>query len=223
MENPPLQLSKIHVFPCSANYKIIHFIRHAEGQHNAAAKLDPANGYLREDLVDASITELGRSQCIALKEKSGDLLSRAELMVVSPMNRTIQTASESFPHLVNRIPWIAVEHIREQTGHHPCDKRLSVSEHSIKYPHIDFGHVSSDNDPLYDRYDGREPLSDVLIRCNAFMDWIQKRDEREIIVVTHSAFLRHLFNHVLHTGESCAGFQNCELRSFMLPTPGNYM
>jgi broad specificity phosphatase PhoE len=203
--------------------KIVHFVRHAEGYHNLAAKNDPKYGYLRADLIDASITKYGISQCQDLHLSSKDKMSKAELLVVSPMHRTIQTANHTFPQLQTSIPWLALEAVREQTGSHPCDKRQPISSHKQTYKHINFDGILHDHDPLYDKYTEREPEDDVVIRCNEFLEWLGTRKEKEIIVVTHSAYLRHLFNSVLHTEAPYdkTTFANCEMRSYVLRFPGS--
>jgi len=42
------------------------------------------------------------------------------LLVVSPMNRTLETAALCFPSLVHKIPWVALEALREQVGYNTC-------------------------------------------------------------------------------------------------------
>ncbi len=203
--------------------KIIHFVRHAEGYHNLANKNDNKYGYLRADLMDASITKYGISQCQDLHHSTKDKMKKVELLVVSPMHRTIQTALHSFPQLQTSIPWIALEAVREQTGSHPCDKRNPITQHKNTYKTVNFDSITHDHDPLYDKYFLREPDTDVVKRCNEFLEWLGTRQEKEIIVVTHSAYLRHLFNKVLHTTSEYdrTTFANCEIRSYILRFPGS--
>ncbi len=138
------------------------------------------------------------------------------------MHRTIQTALHSFPQLENKIPWLAIESIREQTGLHPCDKRKTISEHKLNYKSVVFDFVVQDADPLYDRYILREPDEHVARRCSEFLVWLGARPEREIIVVTHSAYLRHLFNRVLDSDSAHdkREYRNCEMRSYVLRLSG---
>lgn len=195
------------------NHKIVHLVRHAEGYHNIAGREDP-RGYLREDLVDAELSELGYQQCKELHQQSKGRFKNVELLVVSPMNRTIQTAYHSFHHLEGKIPWITVEEIREVTGLHPCDRRLNISQHSQRYPFVNFDLIKSDEDQLFPRYTSREPIEDVEQRAIDFLHWLKSRPEKEIIVVTHSAFLRYLFRNALEMNHF--EFQNAELRSFLI-------
>ena len=42
--------------------KTLHFIRHAEGEHNVVGEKDKS-AYLREDLIDAVLSSHGFNQC----------------------------------------------------------------------------------------------------------------------------------------------------------------
>lgn len=209
---------KFHSMNHNNNFKIIHFVRHAEGTHNLAAQLESVTAYLREDLEDAELTEKGKKQCQELHLDSSKKYQNIQLVVVSPMNRTMQTALLSFPQYINIVPWIAKEEIREKTGIHPCDKRKSISEHQIRYPKIDFSEIESNDDIIYPKYNSREPVQDVIDRATVFLNWLMRRPEREILVVTHSAFLEVLFEQVLHADEMSHNqrFYNCELRTIIL-------
>lgn len=204
--------------PINTIIKKIHFIRHGHGKHNEVGETDKSQ-YLREDLIDAELTDLGIKQCNDLYNINQILLSTAELLVVSPMRRTLQTAALSFPNLVNQIPWIALEHIREQTGLHPCDKRFPISHHQNNHSHVDFNEIQHDEDPLYDLYERREPDNDLDERAKQFLIWLESRKETEIIVVTHSAFLRGLFQRVLFPDKKFHSFKNCEVRTYLFHYP----
>lgn len=214
----PVQSKVASVSRIQSGDKIIHFVRHAEGEHNVAGREDPLKGYLRPELEDAVLTKDGIDQCKQLHSLTQDKLQSVELLVVSPMNRTIQTAMHSFPQLVNKLPWIAVENVREQTGLHPCDRRKPISVHKTTYNHVNFDHIASNEDPIYSKYILREPDNDVAARGREFIKWLKQRPEKEIIVVTHSAYLRHLFNKVLdiESESDRAHYQNCEMRTYIL-------
>lgn len=66
---------------------------------------------------------------------------------------------------------------------------------------IDFAHVTEEEDAIWNEYDARlgsdwdhhresAELYQVANRGRAFLRWISTRTERNIIVCTHSAFLR---------------------------------
>jgi broad specificity phosphatase PhoE len=199
----------------SSSTKVVHLVRHAQGEHNVAGEEDYSY-YQDEAYADAALTDKGVKQCQSLA--SIHEITTAELLVVSPMTRTLQTATISFPSLVGKCPWLALESVREQSGFHPCDRRRPVSEYKTEFQHVDFGLVGDDEDPLYHLHAGeREPDMHVAERSSQFFAWLRQRPEKEIVVVTHSAFLRHTFSNVLDAEEDDnTQFANCELRSYVV-------
>ncbi|KAI5067158.1 hypothetical protein GOP47_0018238 [Adiantum capillus-veneris] len=230
------------------NCKIIHLVRHAQGYHNVVGEQD-YEAYMSYDYVDASVTPLGWDQVDRLRRhlEKINLTQKVELVVTSPLMRTMQTAvgafggpkfdeSDSSPPLMVQNgggsncpavsssgcpPFIAVELCREHMGVHPCDKRQSVSTYRTIFPSIDFSEIEVDDDTLW-KPDVRETNSELIDRGTRFLEWLSRREEREIAVVSHSGFLTHLLR---IWGQNCsvsiqsklrAGFNNCEMRSIVL-------
>lgn len=202
------------------NEKIVHFQRHATGWHNVYGEPDQKE-YLREDLVDATLSDGGLEECSDVPTGSA---KTAELLLVSPMRRTLQTASLSFPHLMGSIPWLALESLREVTGMHPCDRRLPIPQHEETHSHVDFSLVEDVHDPMYQQYTDvgmREPDVDVMTRCERFLSFLQTRPETEVVVCTHSAYLLVLFNKMFtdQAPEHRTKYRNCEIRSYTVSFP----
>lgn len=152
--------------------------------------------------------------------KGNEVIIQANAVLTSPMRRTCQTATYSFPLLMNKIPWIALESLRETTGLHPCDRRRPRDELQLYYPHINFNQINDNMDPLYDKYELREPFADVELRCLRFMTYLANCSDKNIIVVSHSSYLYTLFTSVIKvmndSNEYFEGFKNCEIRSFVI-------
>ena len=69
-------------------------------------------------------------------------------------------------------------------------------------------------------YTSTEPDEHVAERGREFIAWLSKRNEENVVVVTHSAYLRHLFGHVVDCDESDkTKYANCEIRSYKLVLP----
>lgn len=189
--------------------------------HNVAGEKN-YEAYKLEEFEDAHLTPEGDAQCEAFIEKysQNTVETSADLLVVSPMRRTLSTATQCFPELVGKVRWLAHEMIREMAGGHPCDRRRPISEHRESYPHVDFAQVENNEDPLYYLTGGdRETEESVTARAHVFFKWLETRSEKEIVVVTHSAFLRNIFNTVLqvnldHEEKRCGVFRNCEMKSY---------
>uniref|UniRef100_A0ACD5YAH6 Uncharacterized protein n=2 Tax=Avena sativa TaxID=4498 RepID=A0ACD5YAH6_AVESA len=200
--------------------KTIHLVRHAQGIHNVAGEKD-FKAYMSAELLDAQLTPLGWSQVDCLREhvtKCG-LAKKIELVIVSPLLRTMQTAVGVFgggnytdgvgvsPLMVegaehsgrqaisslNCPPFLAVEACREHLGVHPCDKRSSITKYRTLFPAIDFSLIENDEDVLWEP-DVRETDESVAARGMKFIDWLWTREEKEIAIVSHSGFLYHTLN-----------------------------
>ncbi|CAK9134969.1 unnamed protein product [Ilex paraguariensis] len=197
--------------------KTIHLVRHAQGVHNVEGEKDH-NAYLSPELFDAHLTPLGWQQVDNLRKHvhASGLSKKIELVITSPLLRTMQTAVGAFggegysdgidvpPLMVakagnssrpaisslNCPPFVAVELCREHLGVHWCDKRRSISEYKLLFPEIDFSLIESDADVLW-KTDIRETNEDLAARGMKFMNWLWTRKEKEIAVVTHSGFLIH--------------------------------
>eukprot|EP01018_Ginkgo_biloba_P002432 Gb_21976 [translate_table: standard] len=197
--------------------KTLHLVRHGQGYHNVEGEKD-YKAYMSYEFVDASLTPLGWEQVDNLRKhvRKNGIASKIELVVTSPLMRTMQTAVGVFggggymdgitspPLMVagagksNRAaisssdcpPFIVVEWCREHMGVHPCDKRKSISEYQPLFPAVDFSLIESDEDILW-KADVREKEEEVAARGRAFLNWLLTRKEKEIAIVSHSGFLIH--------------------------------
>lgn len=217
--------------------KIIHVVRHGQGFHNVAGNVDLKN-YESWDFVDASLTELGWQQAEALHEHlvTTHIRNHVELVVVSPLLRTLQTAVGVWgggafldgepPHSAlmksgvgqyrhaavssaGAPPFIANEWCREQNGVHPCDKRSSISSYKTSFPAVDFTQVETDEDTWW-QATNRETPDEIWTRARVFLKWILDRTERRIGVVSHSSFLYYLV-HLF--GDDCSDAVRKELQT----------
>lgn len=173
---------------------------------------------MKPEYFDAPLTPLGWQQVDNLRKhvQACGLHKRIELVITSPLLRTMQTAvgvfggegySDRFDVLplmvanagnsdrsaissLNCPPIMAVELCREHLGVHPCDKRRHIQEYHCLFPAIDFSLIESDEDVLW-KADVRETKAEVAARGVKFMNWLCTRKETEIAVVTHSGFLFH--------------------------------
>merc|ERR1711915_747532 len=208
--------------------KTLHLVRHGQGYHNVAGEKDH-DAYMSYEFFDTSLTPLGWRQVDNLRKhiwKTG-IASRIELVVTSPLMRTMQTAvgvfggggyidGDASPPLMvtdaakgdraaitsaNCAPFIANEWCREQMGLHPCDKRKNIDEYRPLFPGIDFSLIETNEDLLW-KPDARERRIEVAARGRAFMNWLLTRKEKEIAVFSHSSFLIHtlgLFGNDCHS------------------------
>ncbi|GBG77075.1 hypothetical protein CBR_g23401 [Chara braunii] len=290
--------------------KIIYLIRHGQALHNPAGEADHAN-YMKWEFLDARLTEKGWNQAASLLRAKKEELEKAELVVVSPLTRTLETAlgiygvegegmvtemeeaeqqaedamsdagrgqclieghpvaaappspaeaimavsgsdaagaggagggggrtvgcsSSNRPDGEKKAkvfagtsrPFVAMELCRERIGRNPCDKRSAITEYKQKFPFVDFSQIETDEDTWWTEAH-RETDTEIGARALKFLAWLAQRKERNIAVVSHSAFLFALVNLF---GDKCssdvqkelrAWFSNCEMRSVVLLDHGS--
>ena len=171
-----------------------------------------------------ALAQRGRRQAAALGghlERSG-LLDDVELVVVTPLSRSIETAMGAMGSRGPSVPFVCHEGPREILGPNPCDKRRPLSELRADFPHVDFALVGGgEEDPLFDET-RREPEESIARRAWDFLDWLSRRPERTFLVVTHQVFLQVLSQQGCgHLAGDLADhfqrpFRNCELRSVLI-------
>eukprot|EP00271_Cylindrocystis_brebissonii_P018578 TRINITY_DN534_c0_g1_i3.p1 TRINITY_DN534_c0_g1~~TRINITY_DN534_c0_g1_i3.p1 ORF type:complete len:294 (+),score=43.39 TRINITY_DN534_c0_g1_i3:248-1129(+) len=201
--------------------KFLSLVRHGEGYHNVAQAADVA-AFTSYDYYDASLTPKGWEQALALRCHLAGLPNGGlgiELIVTSPLLRTMQTAAGVFGSTVDDAspssaplfmqageeanggpvaisaagcpPIVAVEMCREHLGRYPCDARSSVTLYRPKFPVVDFSQVETDEDTWW-QPDERESSADLITRGRKFVQWLMARPERRIAIVSHSSFLAHM-------------------------------
>ena len=211
--------------------KVLHVVRHAQGTHNV--RLD----YRSAHQLDARLTDTGKRQCeqfaaqIVLPKNDEDrqtttthsYLCDTELIVTSPLTRTIQTAVHCMEPVLqstqqhkqqqqqhqsgSRIPVVALECIREIVNH-MCDQRRSITDIAKDHPNVDFQHITTNHDALWQHYEeihgpqtdyrwSRESLDlpSLAHRARHFFTWLSQRHEQNVVMFSHSDFLRFLWNY----------------------------
>ncbi|XP_020085507.1 phosphoglycerate mutase-like protein 1 isoform X1 [Ananas comosus] len=203
--------------------KTLHLVRHAQGIHNVKGEKD-YKAYLSPELFDAHLTPLGWEQVSNLRKhvhKCG-LAKKIDLVITSPLLRTMQTAvgvfgGESYTDGIN-VPPLMVENAGNSNhlaiSSLNCPRFVAVEKCRERL-------IRSDVDVLW-KADVREKDEDLASRGMSFINWLWTREEKEIAIVTHSAFLSHTLSnfgkdcHPTIEAEICKSFANCELRSMVL-------
>jgi len=206
----------------SSDDKIVHFIRHGEGLHNAAQKewynaKKPGEPYTLDHdpsfhYLDAKLTPLGEEQARLIPTEF-----HADLYLTSPLRRATETLQPLFEAQGGKRAF-ALEWLHEIAGKHTCDKRKSLSALRLEYPWVDYSLVETEEDPFWGDGLSRESYESVQQRGEEFLRWLKLRPEKNIVVATHSGFLNTLFNSVLEceSDEYRGWFATGEMRSMTL-------
>eukprot|EP00899_Mesostigma_viride_P007219 jgi/Mesvir1/16499/Mv10052-RA.1 len=205
--------------------KRVFFVRHAEGFHNLCERraalegtwADPAEILLEKnsgrEYWDARLTPEGEKQCARLRQeiKEREHPLDVQAVITSPLTRTLQTTELTFGRAGDPgvPPVIATELCRERIADYMCDGRRNVSELRAEFPGVDFSLVESDEDTLF--HTAKEDDHACKERTVRFLEWLAKRPEQRLAVVTHSIFLKNLF---AEFGWDVTPDDRSELRSF---------
>jgi len=171
------------------------------GLHARAASFrnDPPQAYF----PSRRLTETGVEQAKALGSFVRAEGVRTDAVLVSPLSRAVGTALAGFSEQAadERIPFEAVEILRERNGTHPCDKRRTRAELVDLFPRVDFGHLPTDEDAFWT--EEREPWKDVVERAQRVLEVLRLRPESHIAVVTHNDLLMAIFlERIMHRATS---------------------
>lgn len=189
--------------------KIVHFIRHGESRHQLRAASEKRRGntcrcfedppvpaeqnrcpYFVPELVDSTLSIKGRLQASA-----HTVDCPAEVVLVSVMTRSLQTATVAFCSTPTIPPedkkLIALEQLRAKIGRHMHSRRRDLCEIKPEFPGVDFSQVHHDADVLWTPA-GESRLS-LDLRATEFLKILLARPEKNIAVVTHFTMLLTLF------------------------------
>lgn len=187
----------------------IYFIRHCEGEHNAACAAGEQASYL---IADALLTARGTEQAAAIAHNtafSGHWMPGAaagecempELVVASPMRRTMQTAMLAFGSLHTPPSFVLRAELMEN-GLSPSDTPC---------PDLGFEMLAQSGwQQLCDEYaalpaewhiKGSQWRKSVLTRFATLLSWLQTRPERKIAIVGHHGFYKSTLGEDFALGE----------------------
>ena len=166
--------------------KEIYLIRHAQSEANAALGLDNPTFY-----YDARITSHGKEQALRAQKKFKNI--DFDLMLCSPLTRTLQTFSLIFPNPISNT--IVLPLAREHLDH-SCDVGRQPSILQKEFSHLNFDDVNEfwwNNDKHIDEKEiNYESIEDLDKRVLRFKKWIQKRPENRIVLVSHGTFISRI-------------------------------
>ncbi|KAL6714531.1 hypothetical protein ACLMJK_007956 [Lecanora helva] len=165
-------------------------------------------------MPDPSLTPFGEEQCQNLCQRFPYHAS-VELLVASPLRRTIYTTLLGFkPEIERGMTVIALPEVQE-TADVPCDTGadLSALKEEMKRKPVDLSRVMDGWNSKKDRW---APTAGALEkRAREARQWLKARPEKEIVLVTHGGLLHYFtedwtdYNAVMGTG-----WANVEYRSF---------
>lgn len=180
--------------------KVLYFIRHAEGKHNAAEAKYGTQAwdeiYSKSiEFLDATLTENGRKSALAQHEILNPNVP-VDKVIVSPLSRAIETALLLFQD--KDLPFIAYEECRETMGIHTCDQRHNVSYLKSHFPSVDFTRLWSPADTLWSKTH-RETQEEIQTRAANFLERIYRQEAATFLaIVSHHGFITACLQELNH-------------------------
>ena len=158
----------------------IHLVRHAQGFHNLCQT--------NSNIHDPLLTPRGKEQCTEL-QANFPYHAGMDLIVSSPIRRTLYTSLLSFEHDIKTkgLTIIAFPEVQE-TSDLPCDTGSSPEELAQEFSGkpIDFSLVTHGWNVKTGRW---SPTKEAIAqRALEAREWLIRRPESEIVVVTHGNF-----------------------------------
>lgn len=164
--------------------KNLYLIRHGHSLHNELFHKIGVKAFRTPETIDSPLTNEGHLQSIELGQ-SWTKKIEIELVLVSPLTRTLETAMNIFGD--TDIPMISEEFLREYPiGEDTCNKRSSLTLLKNKYPRVDFN-LKNDQDTLWTQ-DYRESIDELEQRLDEMVKYLQNRKEKNIAIVGHSSY-----------------------------------
>ena len=191
--------------------KLITLVRHGQAHHNVNTQYH---------LHDPYLTAEGESQCRTIPDRF-PANPPVDLLVTSPLKRTIQTTLIGFPaQIASGAPIIALPELQE-TSSMPCDTGspiLEIESDPVLRPStgaIDFSLVeAADGWTSKSGKWSSEPAA-LTERATSVRAWLKDRNEEHVICVLHGGFLHYLTED--WTGKNDlpgTGWANTEFRSY---------
>jgi len=185
--------------------RIITLVRHGQAEHNAT----------RNFLVhDPSLTLLGEAQCHELS-KEFPSEPPVDLLVSSPLKRTIQTTLFGFKKQVESGVKVEILAELQEVEELPCDTGSSRDdlEKEELFKGLDFSSLPDDWNSKKGKW-APDPRS-VGERARIARKWLKSRSESHVVVVLHGGFLHYLTEDWVDYGNLPGiGWRNTEFRSY---------
>jgi broad specificity phosphatase PhoE len=165
--------------------KTIYCIRHGLALHNVLFWQIGTKAYT--EYRDTRLLEDGVDQAINLGETWKDI-KEIELVLVSPLSRTLSTAYHIFKK--KNVKILALDFLTEYPmGIELANKRKNINYLKKLFPKIDFSLIK--NNEINWNYK-KETIEELNVRISDLKEWISKRNEKKIAIISHSSFIGQL-------------------------------
>ncbi len=206
-KKPPISKPRHATLISHMSIHLFYFVRHGQSILNARGIRQGSEGQLSEKGVEqAHITgeRLAEEQLATGK--------RMDVILASPYDRTRETAEIIALHLHAKRPVEIVELLHERRNPSAIiGKKADDPEISRIIDMMDRSYHSDEY-----RFSDEENFTDLRDRAKACLEFLEKRSEKRIVVVTHGIFLKMLIAYMMYRDELTA--QGYNKLSFLNPS-----
>ena len=161
------------------------------------------------------------------KSKAPFQIHEIDMIVVSPLRRTLETLNNIFIRRLERSYHnlspstliLALDSIKEWSqGKHTPNRRQTKTVLRSQFPDVSFDELRTEEDTMWNRFwpnttDGLEPETHLERRINDFNAWLCARSERNVVIVSHGTFLGKLvMNYFIEEKE----IEHCQIYEYKL-------
>ena len=159
--------------------KTLYWIRHGTAEHNILYKKYGEKIYFK--YRDTSLVLRGVEQ--AQKLRSTFNLNEIDIVLVSPLLRTLQTATTIFK---DDVKIIAIDELLEYPqNYHLCNHRKDKSVLKNVFPNVDFSRIKECSTWT----DKKETIDQLKLRLKFLYNWIKLTNFQNIAIVSHNTLI----------------------------------
>lgn len=200
------------VLRCIGIDKTVLFVRHGEAEHNVSGDWS---------IRDPALTETGKFQAQELAKARLAEGMRAEVVISSPLRRTLETTWWAFSG--SRLP-VVCQSLLQEGGDAECDTGSDKAALQQWFPGNHFSFEPLDD--LWYVKEGINAAKRLSERLSRFVGWMRQRRESSVVVVAHGIVLRELLGLECDQTPSWGlngSFDNCEYRHYWLLSSGAWL
>jgi len=184
--------------------KQVRIYRHGQAEHN----LEDPNGKIlpngkrssKSFIKDSLLTDNGKEDAKAIDLKWLQK-SKNRIAFVSPLKRTLQTATIAIETNKIKIDILSYENLREVNNHHKCNHRGKLKDTEFLFKNVDFSLIKSQNGPksgLEIKKDFRDVVFLLRKRSKKILEFLKERKETDIAIFSHGRLMASLLTEIMN-------------------------
>lgn len=182
--------------------KNIICIRHGYSYHNMLSEKYGDIAYLMPECFNSPLLKQGIEEATKLRENELEKLKEIDIVLVSPLIRTLQTAQIIFGGLnKNMLVLDILKEYSDTTAETP-NKRKNKTELMIEFPEFNYTELNTEEDLSWNS-ERFETIEELTNRITTFIEYLKDININNICVVGHTDFLSKLIYGKIENLEHC--------------------